>query len=623
MVGLQLKIGGRLAAGFAAILGVLAVTVGVVSLKAASARATAAEVASLRAPASVASLKLANATVASANALRGYILTHDPAQRDQWRAQWRRIDQLANTMDGLSGQFTSAQNRAAWQQVRETLATFRSAQSAVLDSADTVDTATAATALRTTVVPKFNQLEVLLVGADGNTGLAGRQATMLTSDIASSNNQISEINALLLIVLGGLMVAASAIGWFTARGITVPLGQLNTSLRDMAGGRFDAEVPGAGRHDEIGDIARAAVVFRENGIERIRLEAEAANFRQELAHKLKEAETAFEAAGRDQKRVVDLMARDLANVARGDLSVRLSEAVAPEYQALKDDFNAAVSSLEEVIRTIAATTEGISSGSDEIAQASDDLSRRTEQQAASLEETAAALDEITSTVRRTAAGAQEASSVVVTARGDAEQSGKVVRQAVAAMGEIEKSSAQIGEIISVIDEIAFQTNLLALNAGVEAARAGDAGRGFAVVASEVRALAQRSADAAKEIKALISNSSSQVGSGVDLVGQAGAALHRIADQVVSIDALVQEMAASAQEQATGLAQVNTAVNQMDQVVQQNAAMVEQATAAAHSLKGETGTLMALVSRFTISGAPGRDAAAPANAPKSRVRAHAA
>jgi methyl-accepting chemotaxis protein len=598
--GLQLKIGGRLAVGFAAILGVLALTVGVVSLKTNAARTTAAGVANLRAPASLTSLKLATATVASANALRGFILTHDPAQRAQWEAQWRRIDQLAGTIDGLSSRFTSAENQAAWREVRARLQPFRQAQTAVLNTAGTVDAATSAQALRTTVVPEFNRLQLLLVGDDGNGGLAGRQADLLSSDIAVSTNQIKQINVLLLAVLGGLTMAASLIGWFTARGITNPLGRLNASLRQMAEGRFDIDVPGAARRDEIGDIARAAVVFKENGIERARLESEAANFQAELARKLKEAEAAFEAAGRDQKRVVDLMARDLASVAGGNLAVRLSEPVAPEYQALKDDFNAAISSLEEVIRTIAATTAGIGSGSDEIAQASDDLARRTEQQAASLEETAAALDQITSTVRRTASGAQEASTVVVTARGDAEASGKVVRQAVAAMGEIEKSSTQISEIIGVIDEIAFQTNLLALNAGVEAARAGDAGRGFAVVASEVRALAQRSADAAKEIKTLISSSTSQVDSGVNLVGQAGEALHRIAEQVVSIDTLVQEIASSAQEQATGLAQVNTAVNQMDQVVQQNAAMVEQSTAAAHSLRSETSTLVALISRFQIS-----------------------
>ncbi|WP_309643171.1 methyl-accepting chemotaxis protein, partial [Phenylobacterium sp.] len=223
--------------------------------------------------------------------------------------------------------------------------------------------------------------------------------------------------------------------------------------------------------------------------------------------------------------------------------------------------------------------------------------RRTEQQAASLEETAAALDEITATVRRTAEGATHARKVVETARSDAAEGADVVRRATSAMDEIEGSSKQIGQIIGVIDEIAFQTNLLALNAGVEAARAGEAGKGFAVVASEVRALAQRSAEAAKEIKALITASSDQVGVGVDLVAATGKALESIVTQVAEINGIVAEIAASAQEQATGLQQVNTAVNHMDQVTQQNAAMVEESTAASHALAHEAKELAVLVAQF--------------------------
>jgi methyl-accepting chemotaxis protein len=219
--------------------------------------------------------------------------------------------------------------------------------------------------------------------------------------------------------------------------------------------------------------------------------------------------------------------------------------------------------------------------------------------AASLEETAAALDQITATVRKTAENSNEARNTASAAKADTETSGAVVRETVTAMSGIEASSKQIGNIIGVIDEIAFQTNLLALNAGVKAARAGDAGRGFAVVATEVRALAQRSADAAKEIKALISASSQQVDTGVKLVDETGKALARIAEQVARLNGLVGDISSSAQEQATGLNQVNTAVNQMDQVTQQNAAMVEQATAASHGLAGEASELARLVGQFQI------------------------
>ena len=310
-----------------------------------------------------------------------------------------------------------------------------------------------------------------------------------------------------------------------------------------------------------------------------------------------------------QSAVVQALGDALDRLAQGDLVGRLSAEVTPEFQKLKDDFNNAVGILEQAMSRVAEATDGIRSGADEIGVAADDLSRRTEQQAASLEETAAALDEITSTVRRSAAGAKQAQDVVIGAKAEAEKSGVVVDQAVAAMGEIETSSRSIGNIIGVIDEIAFQTNLLALNAGVEAARAGEAGRGFAVVAQEVRALAQRSAAAAKEIKTRIANSTAQGDRGVGLVGQTGEALRGIVGKVAEIDALIVEIASSAQEQATGLNQVNTAVNQMDQVTQQNAAMVEQTTAATHSLKGQTLELVKQVSTFSISAR--QKAAAPA------------
>ncbi|NBB51195.1 globin-coupled sensor protein, partial [Rhizobium sp. CRIBSB] len=318
----------------------------------------------------------------------------------------------------------------------------------------------------------------------------------------------------------------------------------------------------------------------------------------------------------EQAEIVSETGRGLTALASGDLSFRIEPDFPGEYARLKSDFNEAMGKLEDAMGVISANAAAMQTGSGEISQAADDLSRRTEQQAATLEETAAALDEITATVRRTAEGAQRANVVVTDARHDAEASGQVVSRAVTAMGEIQKSAEQISQIIGVIDEIAFQTNLLALNAGVEAARAGDAGRGFAVVASEVRALAQRSAEAAKEIKSLISASTSQVRDGVGLVGQTGEALTAIVGRVMEINGLMAEINASAQEQATALAQVNTAVNQMDQTTQQNAAMVEQSTAASHNLSQEAAELAQLVGRFQIRSASGgrtRPAARPAAA----------
>lgn len=308
-----------------------------------------------------------------------------------------------------------------------------------------------------------------------------------------------------------------------------------------------------------------------------------------------EQESASRAA--EQTAVVDALAGGLNKLSEGDLTQRITKAFPGGYEQLRMDFNAAMERLQLALSSVAANAGGIRTGANEISQAADDLSRRTEQQAASLEETAAALDEITATVRKTAEGANQANSVVATTRTDAQASGEVVRSTVDAMAAIEQSAKQISQIIGVIDEISFQTNLLALNAGVEAARAGDAGRGFAVVASEVRALAQRSSEAAKEIKGLISTSSRHVATGVELVGEAGKALQLIVGRVTEISGLVGEIAASAQEQSTALVQVNTAINQMDQVTQQNAAMVEESTAASHSLTSEANDLMALIAKF--------------------------
>ncbi len=340
-----------------------------------------------------------------------------------------------------------------------------------------------------------------------------------------------------------------------------------------------------------------------------------------------EAERAARAA--EQARVVQAVAEGLRNLASGNLAARIAMPFAGEYEQLRTDFNLAAGKLEDTMKSVLSATSGISTGAGEISQAADDLSKRTEQQAASLEETAAALEEITATVRKTAQNAKEASAIVSTAKSAAQDGGRVVESAIAAMSQIEQSSRQITDIIGVIDEIAFQTNLLALNAGVEAARAGDAGKGFAVVASEVRALAQRSSEAAREIKTLIKASGEHVGAGVKHVDESGHALKRIVDQVVEINALVTEMAQAAQQQSTGIEEVNTAVSQMDQVTQQNAAMVEQSTAAARNLATETAELSRLVSFFGVGDAAGKvaprralkAAGSPGTLPAARAGGH--
>ncbi|KQW69242.1 chemotaxis protein [Phenylobacterium sp. Root77] len=420
--------------------------------------------------------------------------------------------------------------------------------------------------------------------------------------------QQSALGQARITLIGGSIVAilaAAAMAWLLSRAIAAPVNAMTRAMDKLAGGDNSVDVPAVGRKDEIGQMANAVLAFKEAAIQKLRVEAEVAEQRTaaELERKVREEEKAREA---EQDAVaIGALGEAMGKLAHGDLTHRITAAFAPKAEQLKTDFNAAVATLQDTMKVISGNTTSMRSGAGEISQAADDLSRRTEQQAASLEETAAALDEITATVRKTAEGANHAREVVETARVDAERSAAVVNRATAAMGEIEESSRQIGQIIGVIDEIAFQTNLLALNAGVEAARAGDAGKGFAVVASEVRALAQRSAEAAKEIKALINASTGQVGQGVELVAETGKALQRIAAQVAEINGSVSEIAASAQEQAVGLQQVNTAVNQMDQVTQQNAAMVEESTAASHALANEAVELSRLMGQFSIGQDQGR------------------
>ena len=396
-----------------------------------------------------------------------------------------------------------------------------------------------------------------------------------------------------------------------SRSLAKPLRKLDAAMTRLAAIDLTVEPPALGR-GVYASIAHAFERIKQAMVEDDQ-QARAATARREereaneIVRRESEAERA--AAAREQERTVAALAEAAARLSEGALTFRISADFPPAYQKVKDDFNDAIAQMQSAIAVISESVRGIRVDADAVAHASDDLSRRTEQQAETLEETAAALGEITKTVKTAAESALHAREVVVAADGDAKKGAVVVKQAVAAMDGIAKSAQQITHIIGVIDEIAFQTNLLALNAGVEAARAGDAGRGFAVVASEVRALAQRSAEAAKEIKGLISASTAQVGHGVELVAETGAALERIMAQVADVNAVIAGIAAGAHEQSTGLDEVNVALGRMDQVTQQNAAMVQQSTATSRSLSHETQELSRLVDQFEIDDRAVRRAAA--------------
>lgn len=379
-----------------------------------------------------------------------------------------------------------------------------------------------------------------------------------------------------------------------------PITNMTLAMNTLAAGNLDAVIPGENRADQIGDMARAVKIFRENAVERIRLEDETEANRNRSEQERIERERLKARETADVQVAVDSLAAALSKLSDGDVSHRIDRPFAPDLDGVRADFNRSAEKLQDALREVARNVRGIDAGANEIGAASDDLAQRTEQQAASVEETAAALEQITTAVKDATRRAQEAGQLVGRAKTGAEKSGDVVRNAIVAMERIEQSSGEIANIISVIDEIAFQTNLLALNAGVEAARAGDAGKGFAVVAQEVRELAQRSANAAKEIKALITTSNAQVQEGVQLVGETGAALNTIVADVQEINRHVIAIAESAQEQSSGLQEINTAVNRMDQDTQKNAAMVEETTAASHALANEVASLNRLLDQFRLS-----------------------
>ena len=412
------------------------------------------------------------------------------------------------------------------------------------------------------------------------------------------------------LVAVALIVAGSvAFAMYVAQdGITGPMTRLRERMASLASGNTAADIDGVDRRDEIGQMAAAVAVFRTNAIERIELERQADSNRtmSDKERAAREAEKNAESAS--LQRAVEALGAGLGNLAKGDLAGRIETPFVEHLDGLRRDFNNSLDTLNETLQAVGENARAISAGSKEIRSSADDLSRRTEQQAASVEETAAALEQITTTVKDAAKRAEEASQLVAQTRTGAEKSGEVVRNAVKAMNQIKQSSSEIGNIIGVIDDIAFQTNLLALNAGVEAARAGEAGKGFAVVAQEVRELAQRSASAAKEIKTLINASGQQVQAGVDLVGETGKALDAIVAEVQEINRHVHAIAEASREQSIGLQEINTAVNTMDQGTQQNAAMVEETTAASHALASEAVSLTSLLSHFRLSSGNGGHAA---------------
>ncbi|VXD03987.1 methyl-accepting chemotaxis protein [Sphingomonas sp. 8AM] len=498
--------------------------------------------------------------------LRGYLVTADPSYLKSYNEAREEYDQTTVALEKLLSDpvrralvLTSREETAKWREAwsNRLVAMVKAgqreaAEQAVRDAGKKVLTSAV-------VLPLRDLREQETAAIEEN---AASQAQALTT-------------ATIALVLGGIALIGIAVMLQMAlsRSIVRPISALTRRMADLAAGKSAIDVPDTARADELGDMARAVLVFRDAA--QAKLTAD------------QERELAMRAIG-----------DGLHRLSEADLTVRLT-ALPGSYAVLSKDFNGAVGKLSDLTCNVRRSVETIKQNAEEISQSARDLSARSEQQASSLRETAAAMDEITGTVREGATNAADANKAMAEARDAAQQGGEVVRKSVEAMNGIDKASREIADIISVIDGIAFQTNLLALNAGVEAARAGEAGKGFAVVANEVRALAQRSADAAADVKTRILSAIHHVKSGVDLVDETGQALEQIIDRVGSVSVIMATIARASDHQAESLGQVNIAINEMDGVTQQNAAMVEESTAAASLLARESEQLAGAVAIFTV------------------------
>ncbi|WP_042776497.1 HAMP domain-containing methyl-accepting chemotaxis protein [Sinorhizobium fredii] len=537
---------------------------------------------------------------------------------DAIAADLKKLDERMKIYDGL---VSGSEERALYGKFKDVFATYLKQHDELIAMSRAGKKDEAGEFLTSAMRQSYNELDNL---ADGfrDVNLAGAKQSYADSTADFASARLTTFVLLGVACLSGLAAMAFAIV-----GISRPINRTTEVMRTLSDGDLSVEIPFTDRTNEIGEMARAVEVFKRNGIKVRELNA------QEAALQAKSADlqvsigavVSAAVAGDFTRRItktydnVDLdrfaasVNELIASVDRGIAETRrvvaaladgdLSETMRGEFQGafgeLKDNVNQTMTNLRSVLGEVRSAIDTINGGAGEMRIASGDLSKRTEQQAASLEETSSALEEITAAVKSSTERALEASHMVDEARKSTEQSSAVVKDAVSAMGRIEEASGEIGQIINVIDEIAFQTNLLALNAGVEAARAGEAGKGFAVVAQEVRELAQRSANAAKDIKALISRSGEEVGAGVKLVTATGAALTLIEGHVLKVNEHVHSIATAAREQSTGLSEVSTAVNQMDQVTQQNAAMVEESTAATNRLADEAANLARLIARFRL------------------------
>jgi methyl-accepting chemotaxis protein len=539
----------------------------------------------------------------------------------------RNFDDAAKRYEGL---VSSDEERGLWTSFQAAWSNYLSLEKPAIEMARAGDYEGAWRHLNAVALPAAQKAQEFLE-KDVELNARGADADVVRAE-GVAERSVALNTAMLALALG----AVGATLWLVRRRVVAPLGAITGAMETMSTGNLETVVPHADRKDEIGRMAGALAVFRENALRVRALEDEE---KRQAAERLRRAQSMvavvsevgevvrraadgdfsarLQIASDDPEmgklvdgineinRVVDdatgELARVLGKVAQGDLTETIQTAYRGRFGELKSALNETVERLSDTVATIQATARDVSTAAQEINSGATDLSNRTEQQASSLEETAATTEELAASVKASAASSRQAVDLAEKATAVATEGGDIAGRAVDAMARIESASQKISDITGVIDEIAFQTNLLALNAAVEAARAGDAGKGFAVVASEVRTLAQRSSEAAKEITALINASVSEVGQGVELVRSAGDALQKIVEASRNVTVTVSEISTAAAEQANGIDEMSQAVAHMDEMTQQNAALAEESAASATSLTDQIGRLGDLVATFRVRG----------------------